>query len=71
MGEQIRVLRVLEYVGDRSRVEAQVAQSIHGERNCDGIGGKLTIRAATLGTYPEILDAGPVASVESWGDESQ
>lgn len=50
--DTVRILRVIEYVGPRDRVEKTVATSIHGERDC-GMG--LIIRAATLGTYPEIL----------------
>lgn len=48
----VRVLRVVEYIGVRSRVEKTVAGSIHGERDC---GNGLTIRAATVGAYPEII----------------
>lgn len=50
--DTIRVLRVLEYVGPREEVERVVALSIHGERQFGGV----TMRAATVGTYPEILD---------------
>jgi len=50
--DTIRVLRVLEYVGPRAEVERVVALSVHGERQFGGI----TMRAATVGTYPEILD---------------
>lgn len=49
--ENIRVLRVVEYSGTRRRVEGVVAASIHGER----VYGTVTIRAATIGLYPEIL----------------
>ena len=53
----VRVLRILEYEGPRSSVEETIARSIHGEK----VGGKgLTIRAATLGTYPEIIGKTPV-----------
>lgn len=63
MEDIIRVLRVLEYIGPRSLVEAQVKRSIHGERTFDRNGGqnfgqnpKVTIRAATVGSYPDILE---------------
>lgn len=49
----VRVLRVIEYVGPRSKVEVQIANSIHGTKRP---GNGVTIRAATLGTYPEVLD---------------
>lgn len=51
--DTIRVLRVVEFVGPRAQVEAQIRQCIHGEKKF----GQMTIRAATIGTYPEILDA--------------
>jgi hypothetical protein len=51
--DKIRVLRVIEYEGDRDAVEEQVRVSLHGERK--GMHGRCTIRAATIGLYPEIL----------------
>lgn len=48
----VRVLRVVEYVGPRDQIEKQIRHSIHGERSYNGI----TIRVATLGTFPEILE---------------
>ena len=54
--DTIRVLRVIEYIGPRDEVEEQVARSIHGTRRCDK---GMIIKAATVGSYPEILD-GPV-----------
>lgn len=50
--EIIRVLRIVEYTGPREMVEAQVSSSIHGQV----IYGHITIRAATIGLYPEILE---------------
>lgn len=49
----VRVLRVIEYVGPRSWVETQVANSIQGQRL---IGSDCVIRVATIGNYPEILE---------------
>jgi len=49
----IRVLRVIEYVGTRDRVEQTVTDSIHGTKDC---GQGLTIRAATIGEFPEVLE---------------
>lgn len=54
----IRVLRVIEYIGPRSWVESTVANSIQGTKLL--MGGK-EIRAATVGTYPEILQNLPDA----------
>jgi hypothetical protein len=53
--DRVRVLRVIEYVGDRSWVEQEVARSIHGTKVIDGKYGKGEIRAATIGVYPEIF----------------
>jgi hypothetical protein len=53
--EIVRVLRVIEYVGEREWVERQVAESIHGVKYISGSWGKGEIRAATVGVYPEIL----------------
>lgn len=53
----VRVLRVVEYVGPRNLVEAQVENSIHKVKKVSLRGlGAITIRAATIGTYPEILE---------------
>jgi hypothetical protein len=55
MTDFIRVLRILEYTGDRALVEDIINRSIQGHRVVDGPKGTATIRAATIGTYPEIL----------------
>lgn len=52
----VRVLRIVEYVGPREAIEKQVANSIHGSRTYPTRFGEVTIRAATIGEYPEILD---------------
>jgi hypothetical protein len=48
----VRVLRIIEYVGPRGWVEETVARAVQGTRIVSP--GKV-INAATLGTYPEIL----------------
>ena len=58
MSDIVRVLRIVEYVGDRAWVERTVARSIHGTKHC---GGPCFINAATLGAYPEILEQGPIS----------
>lgn len=55
MEDIVRVLRIVEYTGPRGAVEVSVANSIHGERRIIRTDGVLTIRASTIGTYPEIL----------------
>lgn len=52
--DTVRVLRIIEYVGKRSQIEKQIANSIHGERTFGY--PEITIRAATIGTYPEVLE---------------
>lgn len=53
----VRVLRVVEYSGPRDWVEKTIANSIHGTRDCTSyMGQKATIKAATIGTFPEILE---------------
>lgn len=55
--DRVRVLRVIEYVGDREAVERTVANSIHGEKTVKYTDGVIvTIKAATIGTYPELLE---------------
>jgi hypothetical protein len=49
----IRVIRILEYVGPRDKIEKQIAYSVHGTKDW---GNGVRIRAATLGEFPEILE---------------
>ena len=51
--DKVRVVRIVQYEGPRSNVERVVAQSIHGTHT---FGQDVYISAATLGTYPEILE---------------
>lgn len=51
--DTVRVLRIIEYVGDRDVVEDQINQSLHGSNILRK--GKLTINVATIGEFPEIL----------------
>lgn len=53
MADIVRVLRVIEYTGPRGKVEDQVARSLHGEKR---LPTGVTIKAATVGIYPEILE---------------
>lgn len=58
--DSVRVLRVIEYTGERSLIEDLISESIHGERRYKrffkGVNGEVVIKAATLGLYPEILE---------------
>lgn len=48
----VRVLRVLEYVGEREFIEDLVERSIHGVKVLE----RGEIRAATIGVYPDYLN---------------
>lgn len=61
MADLIRILRVIEYTGPREKVEDQVARSLHGEKR---LPNGVTIKAATVGAYPELLQELPV--IEGW-----
>lgn len=52
MMDRVRVLRILEYEGSREWVEETIRRSLTGEKQIGNFG---IIRAATLGTYPEVL----------------
>lgn len=58
--DRVRVIRILEYSGPRSWVEATIAQAIT-ERHNDG-GPAWSIKGATLGSFPEILERAKVAA---------
>jgi hypothetical protein len=64
----VRVLRIVEYVGPRNWVEATVNNSIHGERR---INTNSVIKAATIGSYPEILELGNGQSKNNPDDADQ
>lgn len=49
MKDLIRVYRIIEYKGERDKVEATVGNSIHGTKRLDN----LHITAETLGEFPE------------------
>ncbi len=48
----VRVTRVLQYVGPRSRVEEVIANSVQGTKHW---GKGMVLHAATLGAWPEVL----------------
>lgn len=54
--DNIRILRIVEYVGPRDLVEACLERSIHGTRIVTSNGKReYRIRATTLGDTAEIL----------------
>lgn len=62
MPDHIRVLRIIEYTGPRAQVEDQVSRSLHGQKS---LPNGITIRAATVGAYPEIIEE-YVSPTVSW-----
>ena len=52
----VRVLRIIEYIGPRSEIEKVMTRSLHGTKEFRHEAGDVTIRAATLGEFPEILE---------------
>lgn len=62
MQDLVRVLRIIEYVGDREHVEEAINNSIHGTKI---IAASLRIKAATIGSFPEILDQQTVEGEEN------
>jgi hypothetical protein len=56
MSETIRVLRLIEYEGEREIVEEQVFRSLHGTKLIPKRGHRdLRITAVTLGIYPDVI----------------
>ena len=55
MSDMIRVLRIVEYIGDRDVVERTLNKSIHGIKT---VNRDLTIIATTIGGFPEIMKDG-------------
>lgn len=49
----VRVIRIIEYVGPRGKIENQIARSVHGTKDW---GNGVRISAATIGEFPEILE---------------
>lgn len=56
MTDKVRVLRVIEYVGTRDNVEAQIERSLRDGTHGDFRMGKVVIRVATVGDFPEVLE---------------
>lgn len=65
--DTVRVLRIVEYVGSRKWVEDTVAHAIHGTRQLDDA---CSIRAVTIGTYPEIPEQPPEPKEPQMPDSS-
>ena len=55
--DTVRVLRIIEYVGPRDEIEKHLEHVVQGTKTFRPTAGQITIRAATIGTFPEILEA--------------
>ncbi|KKL15406.1 hypothetical protein LCGC14_2505930 [marine sediment metagenome] len=60
MTDRIRVLRILEYVGNRREVEECLSKSIYGTKVLPGY----EVRAATLGITADVIGAGEMSPPE-------
>lgn len=71
MAEILRVLRLLEYVGERALVERTLEKSIKGtlvvQQGADR--PPLVIRSATLGDFPEVMTDDEIRTAEGWIQE--
>ena len=52
MSDIIRIMRIIEYVGTREKVEETINNSIHGTKI---FSDDLQISVSTIGSFPEIL----------------
>lgn len=67
--DTIRVLRIIEYTGPRDWVERQIEHSITGTKEIESSTREMcTIRVATIGTYPEILETATVKNRKRKGE---
>lgn len=56
MSEKIRVLRVIEYTGDRAALEQHLKCVLYGEKTIHNVLGTYTVKAVTVGVVPEIYN---------------
>lgn len=50
---RVRILRILSYEGPLSAIAEHMKRVVHGEKT---FGQDITLKAATIGTFPEILE---------------
>jgi len=59
MSDQVRVLRILEYVGDRCAVESTLQKGYipsNGMKELSTNGGKMIVKSTIMELFPEILE---------------
>lgn len=55
--DNVRVFRIIEYVGPRDIVEDNIRRAIHGTKTVTCRGRQeIAIRATTLGEFPEVMN---------------
>ncbi len=59
MTEIVRIVRVLEYVGERKAIEDLLKKAVYGTKAFEYKGTPVEIRAATIGTFADLLDNPP------------
>lgn len=69
MSDKVRVLRLIEYSGPRDKVERQLEGSMKDGTHhkgawpgANGFNQGVTIKIATLGDFPEVLERSPLLS---------
>ncbi len=55
MSDKVRVLRVIEYVGERELVEKQISKSLRDGTHSKWTPG-MSIKIATVGDFPEMFE---------------
>ncbi len=66
--EIIRVLRVIEYIGDRKWIEGTLKKSIQGTLYLHDSPNLRCIRTAQVGNIAEVLDDGEVKTLKTYLD---
>lgn len=70
--DRVRVLRLIEYEGDRDVVEEQIAKSIQGTHIIPRANrNPLRITAVTLGVYPDVIEPARAVAFPKAVEDSQ
>lgn len=65
--DRVRVLRLYAFEGPRKKIEEQINRSISGTRTFGPRDAEVTIYAATIGSFPDIIPPISTVGVESLG----
>lgn len=66
--EQVRVMRLYVFEGPRAKVEQQILRSLPDGTKDDLVRGYIKIHVATIGTFPEVLQAKQPAPSPTLGE---